>query len=149
MSNRAKSHSSEMLSRSSSTDYEDEEEDHFSSFWAFNSLLGLLSAIGMALLIVFPYWVNFWHFQGFRACLGWNRFSRKLKLARRCASIQGFLDSVPHSYGITVAMRLLFIQRSFFDEVDSRTSTLFDYFSFFSLDQVSLYLSRKNEKRYF
>jgi hypothetical protein len=59
MSNRAKSHSSEMLNRSSSTDYEDDEEDQFSSFWAFNSLLGLMSAIGAALLIVFPYWVKF------------------------------------------------------------------------------------------
>ena len=61
MSNRAKnqSHSPEMHNRSSSSQYEDEEEDHFSSFWAFNSLLGLLSAIGMALLIVFPYWVIF------------------------------------------------------------------------------------------
>jgi len=59
MSNRTKSHSSEMINRSSSTDYEDDEEDHFSSFWAFNSFLGLLSAIGMALLIVFPYWVDF------------------------------------------------------------------------------------------
>ena len=48
-----------MINRSSSTDYEDDEEDHFSSFWAFNSFLGLLSAIGMALLIVFPYWVDF------------------------------------------------------------------------------------------
>jgi hypothetical protein len=70
MSNRAKSHSSEMLNRSSSTDYEENEEDNFSSFWAFNSLLGLLSAIGMALLIVFPYWVNFKIFQCLRACLG-------------------------------------------------------------------------------
>ena len=42
-----------------------------------------------------------------------------------------------------MAMRVLFIQRSFFDEVDSRTPTLFDYFGFFSLDQVSFYYPEK------
>ncbi|CAG5110404.1 Oidioi.mRNA.OKI2018_I69.chr2.g4813.t1.cds [Oikopleura dioica] len=60
MSNRAKSHSSEnIINPNYSTEYDEEEdEDEFSSFWAFNSLLGLLAAIGMALLIVFPYWVE-------------------------------------------------------------------------------------------
>ena len=60
MSNRAKSHSSEqIINPNYSTEYDEEEdEDEFSSFWAFNSLLGLLAAIGMGLLIVFPYWVE-------------------------------------------------------------------------------------------
>jgi hypothetical protein len=40
-------------------------------------------------------------------------------------------------------MRVLFIQRTLFHEVDSRTPTLFNSFSIFSLDQVSSYFPEK------